>query len=55
LLGLVIDPQRNEAAVGREDEIQTPESRVKVLVIATNEELAIARDTYQIAMEHPGS
>ena len=46
-----IDLERNQAAVGREAEIQTPDSKVKVLVIATNEELAIAGDTYQIAKE----
>lgn len=51
LLGLRIDPQRNRSAVGCEAEIQTTDSTVKVLVIATNEELAIAGDTHKIASE----
>jgi acetate kinase len=53
LLGLCIDPQRNRSAVGSEAEIQTSDSKVRVLVIATNEELAIAGDTHRIASEAP--
>jgi len=51
LLGFRIDRQRNQAAVGREGEIQTLDSLVKVVVIATDEEVAIATDTYRIAKE----
>ncbi|NLJ91142.1 MAG: acetate kinase [Clostridiales bacterium] len=43
-LGINIDLEKNDS---REDEmiISTPDSKVKVCVIATNEELAIARET----------
>ena len=45
-LGVAIDWHRNEKVVGGvEGEISTEESRVKVWVIPTNEELVIARDT----------
>jgi acetate kinase len=47
-LGIVLDPQRNAEVVGREGEIQTAGSRVKLLVIPTDEEGVIAADTYEI-------
>lgn len=43
-LGVEIDPESNKKR-GEEMYISTPNSKVKVLVIPTNEELAIARDT----------
>lgn len=43
-LGIEIDKEAN-AARGEEVMISTPDSKVKVLVIPTNEELAIARET----------
>lgn len=45
-LGIVIDPERNVAAVGRkaESEISTPDSKVKVFVIPTDEELVLVED-----------
>ena len=43
-LGIHIDDAAN-AKRGEEIDISTPDSKVKVLVIPTNEELAIARDT----------
>jgi acetate kinase len=49
-LGVRIDPKQNEILRrGAEGELSTPESRVRVFVIPTNEELLIARDTLQIA------
>jgi acetate kinase len=48
-LGIRLDEQRNAAAVGREGEIQADDSRVKILVTATDEEAAIAADAYQLA------
>lgn len=48
-LGLNLDPARNRAAVGLEGEITCESSRVKGLVIPTEEEAAIAFDTYEIA------
>ena len=43
-LGITIDEEAN-AKRGEETEISTPESTTKVLVVPTNEELAIARET----------
>lgn len=43
-MGIAIDEEKN-AIRGKENVISTPDSRVKVLVIPTNEELAIARET----------
>ncbi len=45
-LGLELAPERN-AVRGQEQEISTPESKVKVWVIPTNEELMIARETLE--------
>lgn len=44
-LGIRIDEEKNAQAAGKEAEISTPDSKVKVFVIPTNEELAIARET----------
>lgn len=44
-LGVKIDSEKNAQARGKEEEISTPDSKVKVYVIPTNEELAIARET----------
>ena len=43
-LGIEIDADANKVR-GEEIEISTPDSKVKVLVVPTNEELAIARET----------
>lgn len=43
-LGIEIDEELNGKR-GQEIIISTPESKVKVLVVPTNEELAIARET----------
>ena len=43
-LGITIDEEKN-AVRGKETEISTPDSKVAVFVIPTNEELAIARET----------
>ena len=44
-LGIEIDDTKNEENAA---DIATPESKVRVLVIPTNEELVIAKDTVQI-------
>ena len=44
-LGVKIDSEKNAQARGKEEEISTPDSKVKIYVIPTNEELAIARET----------
>ncbi len=46
-LGCVLDPEANSKR-GEEIAISTPDSKVKLLVIPTNEELVIARDTEQL-------
>jgi len=43
-LGITLDEQANNTR-GEEIVISTPDSKVKVAVIPTNEELAICRDT----------
>jgi acetate kinase len=47
-LGIKIDPVKNSVR-GKNMEISTPDSSVRVFVIPTNEELAIARDTVRLA------
>ena len=47
-MGVEVDPARNIATCGTEGEITTAASRVKALVIPTNEELLIARDTVRV-------
>ena len=46
--GLALDPVRNEAARGVEAEVSPAGAAAGVFVIPTNEELLIARDTFQI-------
>ncbi len=47
-LGIVLDPAKNAAVKAREAEISAPESRVKVIVIPTNEELVVAREVQRL-------
>ncbi|MCA9732298.1 MAG: acetate kinase [Deferribacteres bacterium] len=51
-LGLQLDNKKNQTVVGEAGEIHTNNSRIKILVIPTNEEGAIARDTYALAREY---
>lgn len=44
-LGVCIDKEKNSGIRGKEEFINTPDSKVKVMVIPTNEELMIARET----------
>ena len=44
-LGIQIDEEKNAKSRGREEDVSLPGSRIRVLVIPTNEELVIARDT----------
>ena len=48
LLGIILDDELNNSAVGKEMKISSPESKTVVFVIPTNEELVIARDTKKI-------
>jgi acetate kinase len=42
-----LDKEKNKLR-GEERDISTPNSKVRILVIPTNEELVIARDTLEI-------
>lgn len=49
-LGIAVDESKNAALVGGEEgEIQNAGSRIKVLIVPTNEERAIAQETYRLA------
>jgi acetate kinase len=45
--GIRIDPEKNKVRAGTMD-ISTPDAKVRTLVIPTNEELAIARETLKL-------
>ena len=47
-LGVSIDEEENKKAYGKQVVLSTPESKIKIAVIPTNEELAIARDTLRL-------
>ena len=47
-LGIVLDPAKNEATHATEAVISADSSKVKVLVIPTNEELVVARETKRL-------
>ena len=47
VLGVKLDPEKNECR-GTTAEISTPDSKIKVYVIPTNEEVMIARDTMRL-------
>lgn len=54
-MGVEIDTYRNDNYVhGHEELISTPNSKVKVFIIPTNEELVIAEDTKRIVEKIPG-
>ena len=53
-LGICLDPAANQSAPAEETRISTAQSAVKVFVIPTNEQLAIAKDTCELAgRNHP--
>ncbi len=47
-LGIDVDNTKNTATIRQEGDVSTDTSKARVLVIPTNEEQAIAKDTYQI-------
>jgi acetate kinase len=47
-MGLRIDPEKNAAAAGREADVSADGAGVRTLLIPTNEELIIARDTLRL-------
>ncbi|MCD6595141.1 acetate kinase [bacterium] len=50
-LGIKIDEQKNESAIGITMDISTDDASVRTLVVPTNEELVIANETEQIVSE----
>jgi len=46
--GLSIDAERNRNAIELPVDVATENSPVRILVVQTNEELAIARDAYSL-------
>jgi len=53
-IGIELDPQKNHAIVGSQGQINSLSSGVKVFVIPTNEELAIAKDTFKLTRKNNG-
>jgi acetate kinase len=49
-IGVQLDRNANKDAVAKEAEINTKDSKVKIFVIPTNEQVAIAHDTFELAM-----
>ncbi len=49
-LGMKIDPAKNNVR-GKETIISTPDSRVTIMVVPTDEEMVIARDTKKCVEE----
>jgi acetate kinase len=47
-IGLMLDREKNSEAVGKEMIISTDDSPAKIIVVPTNEELVIARDTMKL-------
>ncbi len=47
-LGVKIDKEKNAQVRGKEAVISTPDSKVKVVVVPTDEEIVIARDTKEL-------
>ena len=53
-LGIVLDPKKNQSTRSTEAVISTAGSRVKIMVIPTNEELVVAREVKRL-LENPKS
>ena len=49
VLGLEIDPVKNEESTGGIQELNMADSKTKILVIPTNEELEIAKQAFEVA------
>jgi len=49
-LGIELDPKKNNTAIGKEKLISKEGSNVKIFVVPTNEEAAIANDTYELSL-----
>lgn len=51
-MGAVLDDKKNDGLRGKDAIISTDDSRVKILVVTTNEELVIAQDSYEIVTKN---
>ncbi len=47
-IGIKVDEAKNKSALNKEVGISSDESRIKVLVIPTNEEATIANETFKL-------
>jgi acetate kinase len=47
-LGIKLDTEKNKVR-GKEVDVATSDSKIRIFVIPTNEELVIARDTFRLA------
>lgn len=52
-LGVELEEQRNSLRSTESRRITTDDSKVSILVVPTNEELLIARDTYRLVLDRP--
>lgn len=52
-LGVDLEEQRNSLRSTESRRITTDDSKVSILVVPTNEELLIARDTYRLVLDRP--
>ncbi|WKN43327.1 acetate/propionate family kinase [Tunicatimonas pelagia] len=50
-LGIQLDSSKNNQSVSGIQELQAEDSKIKILVVPTNEELAIAQQTFQLLSE----
>jgi acetate kinase len=50
-IGVQLDLAANQVAIAKEAEISTKDSEVKIFVIPTNEQAAIANDTYELTRD----
>jgi acetate kinase len=50
-IGIELDQTANEAAIAQEADISTKDSRTRVFVIPTDEQAAIAKDTFELATQ----
>jgi acetate kinase len=50
-LGVDFDFEKNKGVRGKEIILSRPDSKVKVIVVPTNEEMMIAKDTFQIVSQ----
>ena len=47
-LGIILNPEKNTRANGKSCQVQSDQSRVKIMVVPTHEERAIALQTLQL-------